>query len=139
MNRLKPNRSMLAMAVATALLKPNRLGICGKHSQQRSHRRYLSHQLFRPSQLRHVQLRRDDDLRPVADPLQGISEVRTWRPSSVMNRQHQKPASDTQYGVGNWHVTDVQLKFYTNFGHPRVYRPTTISSTCLTMVPSIFH
>ncbi|WP_446809764.1 hypothetical protein ACH50O_21320 [Methylomonas sp. 2BW1-5-20] len=52
---------------------------------------------------------------PVADPQQGISEVRTMENLVAYNTASIKSGFDSQYGAGNWHVTDVQLKWYTNF------------------------
>lgn len=52
---------------------------------------------------------------PQADPLQGISEVRTMENLVAYNTAAIKSGFDAQYGAGNWHVTDVQLKWYTNF------------------------
>lgn len=57
---------------------------------------------------------------PVSDPLQGISEVRTMENLVAYNTAGIKAGFDAQYGAGNWHVTDVQLKFYTNFDIPGV-------------------
>jgi len=56
----------------------------------------------------------------VADPLQGISEARSMENIVAYNTASIKSGFDTQYGAGNWHVTDVQLKFYTNFDIPGV-------------------
>ncbi|QSA95743.1 hypothetical protein [Methylococcus sp. EFPC2] len=52
---------------------------------------------------------------PQADPLQGISEVRTMENLVSYNTATIKAGFDAQYGAGNWHVTDVQIKWYTNF------------------------
>ncbi|MGY6274532.1 hypothetical protein [Methylomonas sp. MgM2] len=52
---------------------------------------------------------------PVADPLQGISEVRTMENLVAYNTAAIKSGFDTEFGAGNWHVTDVKLKWYTNF------------------------
>lgn len=57
---------------------------------------------------------------PVADPQQGISEVRSMESIVAYNTATIKAGFDSQYGVGNWHVTDVQLEFYTNFDIPGV-------------------
>lgn len=52
---------------------------------------------------------------PQANPLQGISEVRTMENLVSYNSANIKSGFDSQFGAGNWHVTDVQLKWYTNF------------------------
>ena len=52
---------------------------------------------------------------PQADLVQGISEVRTMENLVAYNTAAIKSGFDAQYGAGNWHVTDVQLKWYTNF------------------------
>lgn len=52
---------------------------------------------------------------PQSDLVQGISEVRTMENLVSYNSASIKSGFDSQFGVGNWHVTDVQLKWYTNF------------------------
>jgi hypothetical protein len=57
---------------------------------------------------------------PVQDLVQGISEYRTMENLVAYNSASIKAGFDAQYGAGNWHVTDVQLKWYTNFDIPGV-------------------
>lgn len=52
---------------------------------------------------------------PQADLVQGISQVRTMENLVAYNTAAIKSGFDAQYGANNWHVTDVQLKWYTNF------------------------
>jgi len=57
---------------------------------------------------------------PLQDLVQGISEYRTMETLISYNTASIKSGFDSTYGVGNWHVTDVQVKFYTNFDIPGV-------------------
>lgn len=52
---------------------------------------------------------------PLQDLVQGISEYRTMETMISYNTASMKSSFDTLYGVGQWQVTDVQVKFYTNF------------------------
>ncbi|MBD9355279.1 hypothetical protein [Methylomonas albis] len=52
---------------------------------------------------------------PQSDIPQGITQVRTMENLVAYSTSSIKSGFDTQYGAGNWHVTDVQLKWYTNF------------------------
>ncbi len=49
------------------------------------------------------------------DPQQGINYARTMDTLIAYDTSSLKTQFDAQYGVGNWHVTDVQVEFYTNF------------------------
>ena len=49
------------------------------------------------------------------DPIQGINYSRTMDSLVAYDTSTIKTGFDTQYGIGNWHVTDVQVKWYTNF------------------------
>jgi len=52
---------------------------------------------------------------PQADLVQGISEVRSMENLVSYDTATIKSGFDSAYGSGNWHITDVQLKWYTNF------------------------
>lgn len=52
---------------------------------------------------------------PQSNIPQGISEVRSMENLVSYNAASIKSGFDSQYGVGNWHITDVELKWYTNF------------------------
>lgn len=55
---------------------------------------------------------------PVADPQQGISEVRSMESIVAYNTAGIDTQFNALYGVGNWHVTGVQLEYYSNFDTP---------------------
>lgn len=57
---------------------------------------------------------------PLQDLVQGISEYRTMETLISYNTASLKSGFDALYGVGQWQVTDVQVKFYTNFDIPGV-------------------
>ena len=57
---------------------------------------------------------------PVQNLAQGISEFRTMENLVAYNSAPIKAGFDSQYGIGNWHVTDVRLKWYSNFDIPGV-------------------
>ena len=49
------------------------------------------------------------------DPQQGINYARTMDNLVAYDTSSIKSQFDAQYGAGDWHVTDVQVKWYTNF------------------------
>jgi hypothetical protein len=49
------------------------------------------------------------------DPVQGINYPRTLDLLVAYDTAAIKAGFDAQYGAGNWHVTDVQVKWYSNF------------------------
>jgi len=49
------------------------------------------------------------------DPIQGINYSRTLDAVVAYDTSGLKAQFDAQYGVGDWHVTDVQVKWYSNF------------------------
>ncbi|QSA95746.1 hypothetical protein [Methylococcus sp. EFPC2] len=54
------------------------------------------------------------------DPIQGINYPRTLDLLVAYDTAALKSGFDAQYGAGNWHVTDVQVKWYTNFDIPGI-------------------
>lgn len=52
---------------------------------------------------------------PLTDTVQGISQARTMETLVAYNTASAKASFDATYGVGMWEVTDVKVKFYTNF------------------------
>lgn len=57
---------------------------------------------------------------PLTDLVQGISQARTMETLISYNTAALKSSFDMLYGTGKWQVTDVQVKFYTNFDIPGV-------------------
>ena len=49
------------------------------------------------------------------DPLQGINYSRSMDALVAYDTSAIKAGFDGQYGLGNWHVTDVQVKWYSNY------------------------
>jgi hypothetical protein len=49
------------------------------------------------------------------DPIQGINYARTEDAVIAYDTSSIKTQFDAEYGVGNWHVTDVQVEWYSNF------------------------
>ncbi|BBA35032.1 hypothetical protein sS8_3089 [Methylocaldum marinum] len=49
------------------------------------------------------------------NPVQGINDARTLHLLVAYDTATIKAGFDAQYGDGNWHVTDVQVKWYSNF------------------------
>lgn len=57
---------------------------------------------------------------PVQNLAMGVTQYRTMENLIAYNTASIKDGFDAEFGAGNWHVTDVQFKWYTNFDIPGV-------------------
>ncbi|OHX35967.1 hypothetical protein BJL95_02695 [Methylomonas sp. LWB] len=114
MNRLRFKQAELALAVGAVLIGYTGLAAASTLSVEATADTFLTN----------YALQADSDMSsygammissPQADLVQGISQVRTMENLVSYNSASIKSGFDSQFGAGNWHVTDVQLKWYTNF------------------------
>lgn len=115
MNPIKIERSILAAAVAIMLFNPFGMALADTT---------LSIEAIADTFISSDPTYADRDMSAfgamqisanLPDPIQGISYSRTVDNVIAYDATAIKTGFDTQYGSGNWHVTNVQVKWYTNF------------------------